>query len=95
MPIIKPIEICIPKMSSNISRKQIFDTFVKLNIGYIDTAMLLIDYNICKGINWINNRYDADGIYIKECYTKNKDNHIYVDNDLCYYNKLLPTKKDK
>ena len=36
MPIIKPIEICIPKMSSNISRKQIFDTFVKLNIGYID-----------------------------------------------------------
>jgi hypothetical protein len=36
MPIIKPIEICIPRMSSTISRKQIFDTFVKLNIGYID-----------------------------------------------------------
>ena len=32
----KPIEICIPKVSANISRKQIFETFRKLNIGYIN-----------------------------------------------------------
>lgn len=32
----KPIEICIPKVSTNISRKQIFETFRKLNIGYIN-----------------------------------------------------------
>ena len=36
MPYIKPLELCIPRMSSTITRKQIFETFVKLNIGYID-----------------------------------------------------------
>lgn len=32
----KELEICIPRVSEKISRKLIFDTFVKLNIGYID-----------------------------------------------------------
>lgn len=32
----KQLELCIPRVSEKISRKLIFDTFVKLNIGYID-----------------------------------------------------------
>ena len=56
----------------------------------IDTAMFIIPYNLCKNIKWKLNYYDADGYYIHECYYKNKNTHIYVDNDLCYYNKLLP-----
>jgi len=32
----KQLELCIPRVSEKISRKFIFDTFVKLNIGYID-----------------------------------------------------------
>lgn len=36
MPHAKPIELCIPKMSSKISRQQIFETFCKMNVGYID-----------------------------------------------------------
>ena len=55
---------------------------------YIDTAMVIIPYNLCKNITWINDKYEADGHYITECYNTNKNNHIYVDNDLCYYNKL-------
>lgn len=57
-----------------------------INIGKIDTAMFIIDYNLCKNIPWIYDKYDADGYYIKECYEKNKNNYIFVNNDLCYYN---------
>jgi len=59
-----------------------------ITIGGIDTAMVIIPYKICKNETWILDRYDADGYYIKECYDKNKNAHIFVDNDLCYYNKL-------
>ena len=55
----------------------------------IDTAMCLIHYNLCKNIIWIHDRYDADGYYIVECYNQNRDNHICIDNDLCYYNTLI------
>jgi hypothetical protein len=54
----------------------------------IDTAMFLIDYRLCRNMNWIVDKYNADGYYIKECYEKNKDSHIYVDNELSYYNNL-------
>ena len=53
----------------------------------IDTAMFLIDYRLCKNINWILDKYNADGYYIKECYEKNMQSHIYIDNELSYYNK--------
>jgi hypothetical protein len=32
--------------------------------------------------------YEADDYYIKECYDNNKDQHGYIDEDLCYYNFL-------
>ncbi len=32
--------------------------------------------------------YEADGYYIKEFYDNNKDKHVYIDEDLCYYNFL-------
>ena len=54
----------------------------------IDTAMFLIDYRLCKNISWILDKYNADGYYIKECYEKNKCSHIYVDNELSYYNEI-------
>jgi len=59
-----------------------------INVYNIDTAMVIIPYNLCKNIRWILNKYEADGFYIKECYDENKNKHIYVDNDLCYYNKI-------
>ena len=57
-----------------------------INVGGIDTAMILIDYKLCKNISWDPYKYDADGYYIKDCYEKNMGNHIFVNNDLCYYN---------
>lgn len=59
-----------------------------INVSHIDTAMCLIPYNLCKNIKWIEDKYDADGYYIKDCYEQNKDKHIFIDNDLCYYNNL-------
>jgi predicted O-methyltransferase YrrM len=59
-----------------------------INVNHIDTAMVIIPYKLCKNVRWILNKYNADGYYIKECYDENKNVHIYVDNDLCYYNKI-------
>jgi hypothetical protein len=55
-------------------------------IGAIDTAMVLVPYLTCKDEIWIPSRYDADGYYISVCYSK--CDSIFVDNDLCYYNKV-------
>ena len=60
----------------------------EIELFKIDTAMFLIDYRLCKNINWILDKYNADGYYIKECYEKNRHLHIYVDNELSYYNKI-------
>lgn len=59
-----------------------------IRVGGIDTAMVILPFRLCNDERWIRDKYDADGYYIVECYNKNKDKHIYVDNDLCYYNKL-------
>lgn len=60
------------------------------NISYskIDTAMFVIPYKLYKDVKWIVQYYEADIYYILECYNKYKNIHIYVDNDLCYYNKI-------
>jgi hypothetical protein len=61
---------------------------IRGNNIYIDTAMAIIPYKSCKNEKWIIDKYEADGYYIKACYDKNINTHIYVDNDLCYYNKM-------
>lgn len=57
-----------------------------IDIGKIDTAMFIVPYNLSKNIKWHKDKYGADGFYIKECYNNNKNKHIYIDDDLCYYN---------
>ena len=81
----------------NIVDNKMFYTFNQFNrikgnnikVGSIDTAMTIIPYELCKKIRWIINRYDADGCFILEVYKANKNKHTYVDNDLCYYNRLV------
>jgi hypothetical protein len=60
-----------------------------ISFGSIDTAMLLIDYSLCKELRWEPQIYGADGIYIVQCYHNNKNSHCYINNNLCYYNKLI------
>ena len=59
-----------------------------IHVGCIDTAMVIMPYNLCKNAKWILDKYDADGYYIQECYKNNKSVHTFIDNDLCYYNKI-------
>jgi phospholipid N-methyltransferase len=59
-----------------------------IKLCHIDTAMMLIDYSLCTSNRWKQDIYGADGIYIEECYNLNKNKHIYINNNLCYYNKL-------
>jgi hypothetical protein len=59
-----------------------------IKLGNIDTAMFLIDYNLCKNIRWVLDKYYADGLYIVECYTKNKNKWVYVNKTMAYYNFL-------
>jgi SAM-dependent methyltransferase len=55
----------------------------------INTAMMLISYKLCKDIKW--NIYECTAYfrYINECYNKNKDKWIYIDNVLAYHNKII------
>jgi hypothetical protein len=64
-----------------------------IKISKIDSAMFIIPYNLCNNINWKLDIYSADGYYIIDCYEQNKQNHVFVDNDLCYYNKITNNKK--
>jgi len=59
-----------------------------INVGFIDTAMFLIDYNLIKNTQWVNDKYYADGIFISDIYNTHPDKWIYVNNMNCYYNFL-------
>jgi predicted O-methyltransferase YrrM len=63
-----------------------------VSLWNIDTAMIIIPYNLCKNEKWIIDKYDADGYYIEQCYRSNRDRHVFVDNDMCYYNKVSSSK---
>ena len=59
-----------------------------IKLGYIDSAMFLIDYSLIKNLKWTIDRYDADGLFIISVYTSNPDKWVYVNDINCYYNKL-------
>jgi hypothetical protein len=59
-----------------------------ISVNKIDTAMIVIPYELCKNQKWLLDKYNADGFYIKECFNKKQNLHVYVDNSLCYYNKI-------
>jgi glycosyltransferase involved in cell wall biosynthesis len=59
-----------------------------VSVKNIDTAMVLMDYRLCNEIRWDLERYDADGVYISDCFASNKDDWIYINKTLAYYNKI-------
>jgi hypothetical protein len=60
----------------------------KIQHGYIDTAMFIINFRLCKSLRWNPNLYESDYHYIKDCYDKNKPFWVYVNNEISYYNYL-------
>jgi len=59
-----------------------------ISLNHIDTAMIIFDFKINKHLRWNIKEYGADGYYFQELYNNNKNKHIYINNDLCYYNTL-------
>lgn len=57
-----------------------------VRVGSIDTAMFIVHKSHIGDIQWINNRYDADGYFISEILDKNKSSHAYINSIGCYYN---------
>ncbi len=55
--------------------------------AYIHTIrMVIIPFNLCRDIKWKLDIYEAGGHYTKDCIDSNRDKHVYIDQDLCYYN---------
>ncbi len=59
-----------------------------VELNKIDTAMVLMDAELCKGMEWDIHKYNADGFFITGVYAQHREKHVYVNNGLCYYNKL-------
>lgn len=72
-----------------------------IRVSNIDTAMVIIPYKLCKNQRWVldsrqENSLDAsDGIYIQDFYNNNKNIHVYVDNNLSYYNIIKNLKRKR
>jgi hypothetical protein len=60
----------------------------RVALNAIDTAMFMVSLDACKGLRWVPDKYNADGLFIIDCAKKNNDRWVYVDNDLSFYNKL-------
>ena len=61
-----------------------------INVGYIDTAMVIIPFILCTNIKWKLDIYEADGYYIKECIDNNRDKHVCIDVVvIIFYNKYV------
>lgn len=61
----------------------------KIAINQIDTGMYLVDFKIAKEVRWFPHCHASDFYYINECYSKNRNSWVYLDSDICYYNKML------
>jgi hypothetical protein len=59
-----------------------------IRVGKIDTAMFIVHKKHTAGILWIKDRYDADGHFISEIYSKYRPEHKYINQVCCYYNYL-------
>lgn len=60
----------------------------KIAINKIDSGMFLIDFKIAKEVRWFPHCHASDFYYINECYSKNRGSWVYLDTDLCHYNKI-------
>jgi predicted O-methyltransferase YrrM len=60
-----------------------------INEFKIETPMTLTHYSLCKDLLWkLQNKNNEFGIYINECYEKNSDKWVYINNSLSYYKYL-------
>jgi hypothetical protein len=58
-----------------------------ISIGYIDSHNFITSVECMGDTRWVLNRYDADGVFAHECYTK-AHNKMYIPKILSVYNSL-------
>ena len=58
-----------------------------VQVGYIDSHNFIVSKDILGDTKFIINRYDADGYFAQECFSKSK-NSIYIPKPLSIYNQL-------
>ena len=93
----KPISICIPRMDNNITKDFIYETFKKLNIGYIislkeiplrnDNKHKRVIISIC-----LNGNSEYSNLF-NERITNNES--IKIVYDMPWYWKIVPTYPQK
>jgi hypothetical protein len=59
-----------------------------IRVGHIDTAMFLVHKQQIRAIKWVENKYEADGLFISAIARTNPGAHVYVPQIACYYNFL-------
>lgn len=59
-----------------------------IRLYHIDMAMFVGDFSLLKEIRFQNDIYHADCKYIVDCFNKNKENYVYVNQIGSYYNYL-------
>jgi hypothetical protein len=55
-------------------------------VNSIDTAMFAVPINMIGNTRWAVDRYEADGIFIREINSWYPDQHTYLPVVACYYN---------
>jgi len=57
-------------------------------IGNVDTAMFLVHKKHIGAIQWAENKYDADGYFIRDIARNNPGAHQYINTIAAYYNHI-------
>ena len=60
----------------------------RIEVGYIDTAMFLVHKKHIGALEWITDKYDADGYFICTIAKNHPESHCYINTTACYYNYL-------
>jgi hypothetical protein len=60
---------------------------MNISVGYIDSHNFVVSVECVGDTRWVLNRYDADGVFARECYQKAKT-ILYIDKILSVYNTL-------
>ena len=58
-----------------------------INVGYIDSHNFIVSQKIVGETRFIKNKYDSDGYFAVECFSKSTNN-IYINKPLSVYNQL-------
>jgi hypothetical protein len=58
-----------------------------ISVGYIDSHNFVVSIKCVDNTKWVLNRYDADGVFARECYEKAKT-ILYIDKVISVYNTL-------